>query len=49
VRIGERLERGAIPRADVAAVLAAVLGTPSTIGADFDLIAGDTPIGELFS
>ena len=36
--------RGAIPRDDVAAALAAVLGTPSTAGLTFELLAGDTPI-----
>jgi uncharacterized protein YbjT (DUF2867 family) len=44
VRIGERLERGAIPRADVAAVLLAVLDAPATAGRAFDLVSGDTPI-----
>ncbi len=38
------LPRGSVPRADVAATLRAVLHTPSTIGATFDLVAGDTPV-----
>src|SRR3954452_9958151 len=46
VQVAERLERGEIPRADVAAVLAAVLDTPATIGRAFDLVGGDTPIDE---
>ena len=46
VSIGQRLDRGEIPRDDVAAVLLAVLGADSTIGKDFDLIGGDTPIDE---
>src|SRR3954451_11093874 len=46
VAIGERLERGEVPRADVAAVLAAGLDTPSTIGRAFDLVGGETPIDE---
>jgi uncharacterized protein YbjT (DUF2867 family) len=46
VRIAERLERGEIPRADVAALLAAVLDEPATIGRAFDLVSGDTPIDE---
>lgn len=46
VRIGERLERGEIPRADVAAVLAAVLGADNTIGLAFDVIAGVKPVVE---
>jgi uncharacterized protein YbjT (DUF2867 family) len=44
VRIGERLDRGAIPRADVAAVLLAVLDDDATIGATFDLVGGDDEI-----
>jgi hypothetical protein len=39
-------ERGSIPRADVAAVLAACLEEPATIGATFELVGGDTPIVE---
>lgn len=37
---------GSIPRADVAAVMAACLEDPGTIGATFELISGDTPIEE---
>lgn len=37
-------ERGSIPRADVAAVLAACLEEPATIGATFELLGGSTPI-----
>jgi uncharacterized protein YbjT (DUF2867 family) len=45
VRVSTRLgNRGPVPRDDVAAVLAAVLTTPATIGATFELFAGDTPI-----
>ncbi len=46
VKLGEGVGRGDIPRDDVAAVLAAVLAAPNTIGATFDLISGDTPIDE---
>jgi uncharacterized protein YbjT (DUF2867 family) len=46
VRIAERLERGEVSRADVAAVLAAVLVAPNAIGREFDLIAGETPVAE---
>jgi uncharacterized protein YbjT (DUF2867 family) len=35
---------GQVPRADVAAVLVAVLDTPSTGGLTFELLEGDTPI-----
>jgi uncharacterized protein YbjT (DUF2867 family) len=38
--------RGKIPRDDVAAVLAAVLQAPNTIGTTFELFTGDTPIAE---
>ncbi len=43
VQVGT-LARGEIPRADVAAVLAAVLSTDSTIGNTFDLLAGHQTI-----
>jgi nucleoside-diphosphate-sugar epimerase len=46
VHVAERLPRGEIPRDDVARVLHAVLHEPSTIGAAFDLVGGDTPIDE---
>jgi len=38
--------RGRVSRDDVAAVLAACLQTPSTIGVTFELFAGDTPIAD---
>lgn len=44
VTIAERLGRGQIPRADVAAVFLACLDDPATIGRSFDLISGETPI-----
>jgi uncharacterized protein YbjT (DUF2867 family) len=44
VTAAPRLDRGEIPRADVAATIAAVLATPSTAGTTFDLLSGDTPI-----
>ena len=46
VKLGEGVGRGDIPREDVAAVVAAVLTAPNTIGATFELISGDTPIDE---
>ena len=46
VKVGTDLERGEIPREDVAATLLAVLETPSTIGKTFELVSGDTPIEE---
>ncbi len=47
VEIAPRLDHGGeVPRDDVAAALLACLDEPGTIGAEFDLIAGDTPIAE---
>ena len=46
VRAGRDIGNGEIPRADVAATLAAVLAADSTIGKTFDLIEGDTPVDE---
>jgi uncharacterized protein YbjT (DUF2867 family) len=37
---------GSIPREDVAAVLAAVLAAPDTVGKTFLLVSGDTPVDE---
>jgi uncharacterized protein YbjT (DUF2867 family) len=39
-------DRGSIPRADVAAVMAACLARPDTIGATFEIVSGDVPIAE---
>ena len=44
VRVGERLDRGEVTRADTAAVLAACLDAPNTVGRTFDVLGGDTPI-----
>ena len=49
VAIAESTGRGSIPRADVAAVLVAVLDEPRTAGRSFDLISGETPIAEAVS
>jgi uncharacterized protein YbjT (DUF2867 family) len=49
VSVAPRLERGEISRGDVAAVLLACLDLDGTIGRDFDLVAGDTPIEEALS
>lgn len=46
VSVAERLDRGQVPRADVAAVFLACLDQPGTIGKSFDLIGGETPIAE---
>lgn len=44
VHVGERLPRGEISRADVAAVLLACLDARHTIDRSFDVVAGETPI-----
>jgi uncharacterized protein YbjT (DUF2867 family) len=46
VALGPDVERGEVPRADVAAVLAAVIDTGAGIGAQWSLVSGDTPIDE---
>ncbi|KAA0086565.1 NAD-dependent epimerase/dehydratase family protein [Mycolicibacterium sp. P9-64] len=46
VAIAESTGLGSIPRADVAAVLVAVLDSPDTGGHAFDLISGDTTIAD---
>jgi uncharacterized protein YbjT (DUF2867 family) len=46
VTVGTDIERGDIPREDVAAVLLAVLETPGSVGKTFELISGHTPIDE---
>jgi uncharacterized protein YbjT (DUF2867 family) len=46
VTLGSSVDRGQIPRADVAAVLAAVLATDSTIGKTFELVSGTSAIDE---
>jgi Putative NADH-flavin reductase len=46
VRLGETVPRGSIPRADVAALIVAVLNDPRTIGWVWEATSGDTPIPE---
>jgi uncharacterized protein YbjT (DUF2867 family) len=46
VTVAQRLERGSISRADVAAVLLACIDLDHTIGRDFDLLSGEMPIEE---
>jgi uncharacterized protein YbjT (DUF2867 family) len=46
VKIADSTGPGSIPRADVAAVLVAVLDEPRTAGRTFDVISGETPIAE---
>ena len=44
VSLGPDVSRGDVTRADVAAVLVAVLDTPATIGKQWGLVGGDTPV-----
>ena len=46
VSLAPKLERGEIPREDVAAVLTNVLETPSLSGKTLDLISGDSTVEE---
>jgi uncharacterized protein YbjT (DUF2867 family) len=46
VQVADRTLRGSIPREDVAAVLLAVLDTPSTAGQTFEVVSGERPIAE---
>ncbi len=46
VRLGEGLDRGQIPRADVAAVLLACLDARHTIDRSFDLVSGEAPVDQ---
>lgn len=46
VALGPDVARGEVPRADVAAVLAAVVDTGGGIGAQWNLVSGETPIDE---
>lgn len=49
VSIGKNLERGVIPREDVAEVLARVFDMRETIGKQFDLVSGEESITEALS
>ena len=44
VEIAAEVERGQVPRADVAAVIARSLDTGDGLGAQFELVGGSTPI-----
>jgi uncharacterized protein YbjT (DUF2867 family) len=44
VAIAESVDRGSVPREDVAAVLAASLAEPNTVGKTFELVSGDEQI-----
>jgi uncharacterized protein YbjT (DUF2867 family) len=44
VTLAEHVERGSIPRDDVAALVLAVLDSPASIGFTWEAVAGPTPI-----
>ncbi|WP_226653799.1 SDR family oxidoreductase [Leifsonia sp. LS1] len=46
VTLGESVERGSIPREDVARLIAACLAEPGTIGKVWEVVSGDTPLDE---
>ncbi len=46
VSIGPDISRGDVPRADVAAVLAEVVGAEGSIRRQWNLVGGDTPVAE---
>ncbi len=46
VKVGEQVERGSIPRADVAAVIAALLVRRVGIHKQFEVVSGDDEVGE---
>ena len=46
VTLGASVERGDIPRADVAAVIARTLEEPATIGVTFEVVGGSTPTAD---
>jgi uncharacterized protein YbjT (DUF2867 family) len=46
VTVAVETGRDSIPRADVAAVLLAVLDTPATAGQTFEVISGETPVAD---
>ncbi|WP_408898567.1 SDR family oxidoreductase [Nocardioides sp. R1-1] len=46
VALGADVPRGDVTRADVAAVLAEVVGRPETIGHQWDLVGGEVPVAE---
>jgi nucleoside-diphosphate-sugar epimerase len=49
VRVANSTGNGSIPRADVAAILVALLDAPATGGITFEVISGDTSIEEAIS
>ena len=49
VALGEEVERGEVTRADVAAVVAAVIPDGRTVGKQWNLVGGETPLAQAIS
>jgi uncharacterized protein YbjT (DUF2867 family) len=49
VSLGPDVERGEIPRADVAEVVAAVLQDPATVGHQWNVVGGDAAVADAIS
>ncbi|WP_291382290.1 SDR family oxidoreductase [Demequina sp.] len=49
VTLAPEVERGTVPRADVAAVIAACLVNEDTVGRQWELVSGSTPVAEAVS
>lgn len=48
IEVGDDLESGSVPRDDVAAVAAAVIEAPASVGRTIQFNSGPTPISDLF-
>ena len=46
IHLAEKVDRAQIPRADVAALIAATLDSPATIGHQWEVVSGDQPIAD---
>ena len=46
VTLGDEVERDEVPRADVAAVVAATIDAPAAIGRQWNLVGGSTPVDD---
>ena len=46
VKLAEKVDRHTIPRADVAAVIAAVIDDDATVGKQWELVSGDATVDE---
>ncbi|MFY0409546.1 SDR family oxidoreductase [Solicola sp. PLA-1-18] len=49
VALAEKVERGDVPRADVAAFIVAALDDPRTVGKQWELVSGDVALAEAIS